>query len=163
MLAVLFFGKYLKIKLVMTNYAQNQPGSCASTIYQAWPGGGGHVHQYYIPVHHFSPQMCSPFLPQISLIRSGYKCTAKAAPLIDILGANWENLGCPYTSATFFPDTTPFLLSILTSFSPQLYTSLLTCAPALTSLIILDSTLFCAESRTTPQFGTQVSLHSFFL
>ena len=154
MLAVLFFGKYLKIKLVMTNYAQNQPGSCASTIYQAWPGRGACP---LVPAHHFSHQMCSPFLPQKSLIRSSYKCTAKAAPLIDILGANWENLGCPYTSATFFPDTTPFLLSILTSFSPQLYTSLLTCAPALTSLIILDSTLFCAESRTTPQFGTQVS------
>ena len=113
-------------------------------------GGGRGGACPLVPVHHFSPQMCSPFLPQKSLIRSSYKCTAKAAPLIDILGANWENLGCPYTSATFFPDTTPFLLSILTSFSPQLYTSLLTCAPALTSLIILDSTLFCAESRTTP-------------
>ena len=114
------------------------------------PGRGGGVACPLVPAHHFSPQMCSPFLPQKSLIRSSYKCTAKAAPLIDILGANWENLGCPYTSATFFPDTTPFLLSILTSFSPQLYTSFLTCAPALTSLIILDSTLFCAESRTTP-------------
>ena len=63
------------------------------------------------PVHHFSPQMCSPFLPQKSLIRSSYKCTAKAAPLIDILGANWENLGCPYTSAICLPDTTRFQFS----------------------------------------------------
>ena len=74
------------------------------------PGGGGGACPL-VPVHHFSPQMCSPFLPQKSLIRSSYKCTAKAAPLIDILGANWENLGCPYTSAICFPDTTRFQFS----------------------------------------------------
>ena len=112
------------------------------------PGGGGACP--LVPVHHFSPQMCPPFLPQKSLIRPSYKCAAKADPLINILGANRENLGCPYTSATSFRDTTPFLLSILTSFSLQIYTSLLTCAPALTSLIIPDSSLFCAESRTAP-------------
>ena len=61
-----------------------------------------------VPVHHFSPQMCSPFLPQKALIHPSYKCAAKADPLINILGANREKLGCSYTSATFFPDTTPF-------------------------------------------------------
>ena len=82
---------------------------CQLNLWSLARGGGGACP--LVPVHHFSPQMCSPFLPQKSLIRSSYKCTAKAAPLIDILGANWENLGCPYTSAICFPDTTRFQFS----------------------------------------------------
>ena len=113
-------------------------------------GGGGMFISTINPYTIYHPKCVLPFYLKYPSFAPATKGTAKAAPLIDILGANWENLGCPYTSATFFPDTTPFLLSILTSFSPQLYTSFLTCAPALTSLIILDSTLFCAESRTTP-------------
>ena len=111
--AVLFFGKYLKIMLVMTNYAKNyasQKPVLAQSIKLGRAGGGGGEGRArpLVPVHHFSPQMCCPFLPQKSLIRPSYKCAAKADPLINILGANRENLGCPYTSATCFPDTTLF-------------------------------------------------------
>ena len=56
--------------------------------------------------------MCSPFLPQISLIRSGYKCTAKAAPLIDILGANWENPFLIINTDLFFTSTIHFPLDM---------------------------------------------------
>ena len=99
------FGKYLKIMLVMTNYAKNYASQEPVLAQSIKPGRGACS---LVPVHHFSPQMCCPSLPQKSLIRRSYKCAAKADPLINILGANRENLGCPYTSATFFPDTTPF-------------------------------------------------------